>query len=99
MLKRQGVDAKKILDVVAHTPVWSPLAGSIVSSMLSGNFTPQFPIELIEKDFSYTVKTAAGEENAPAISSIRDVFRGAIRDGLGDLNMTAVVKLFETPRG
>ncbi len=34
-------------------------------SMLSGDFAPQFPIELIEKDFSYAVKTAAGEENAP----------------------------------
>jgi 3-hydroxyisobutyrate dehydrogenase len=63
--------------------------------MLSGTFAPQFPIELIEKDFSYTVRTAGGEENAPAITAIRNVFRKAISEGLGELNMTAVVKLFE----
>ena len=98
MLRREGVDAKKILDVVAQTPVWSAVAGRVSDSMLSENFTPQFPIELIEKDFGYAVKTAVGEENAPVISSIRKVFRRAIRDGLGELNMTAVVKLFARPK-
>ena len=95
MLQRQGVDPKQILDAVASTPVWSTVAGRIAGSMLSGTFAPQFPIELIEKDFSYTVYTAGGEENAPAITAIRNVFRKAISEGLGELNMTAVVKLFE----
>jgi 3-hydroxyisobutyrate dehydrogenase len=63
--------------------------------MLSGTFAPQFPIELIEKDFSYTVDTAGGEENAPAITAIRNIFRKGISEGLGELNMTAIVKLFE----
>jgi 3-hydroxyisobutyrate dehydrogenase len=58
-----------------HTPVWSAVAGRIAASMLSGTFAPQFPIELIEKDFSYTVHTAGGEENAPAITAIRNIFR------------------------
>jgi 3-hydroxyisobutyrate dehydrogenase len=95
MLQRQGVDPKQILDAVASTPVWSTVAGRIAASMLSGTFAPQFPIELIEKDFSYTVHTAGGEENAPAITATRNIFRKAISEGLGELNMTAIVKLFE----
>jgi 3-hydroxyisobutyrate dehydrogenase len=95
MLQRQGVDPKQILDAVASTPVWSTVAGRIADSMLSGTFAPQFPIELIEKDFSYTVHTTGGEENAPAITAIRNIFRKAISEGLGELNMTAIVKLFE----
>ena len=95
MLQRQGVDPKQILDAVASTPVWSTVAGRIAASMLSGTFAPQFPIELIEKDFSYTVHTAGGEENAPAITAVRNIFRKAISEGLGELNMTAIVKLFE----
>jgi 3-hydroxyisobutyrate dehydrogenase len=95
MLQRQGVDPKQILDAVASTPVWSAVAGRVVASMLSGNFAPQFPIELIEKDFSYTVHTAGGEKNAPAITAVRNIFRKAINQDLGELNMTAVVKLFE----
>src|ERR1700739_3398266 len=95
MLQRQGVDPRQILDAVASTSVWSAVAGHIAASMLSGTFAPQFPIELIEKDFSYTVHTAGGEENAPAITAIRNIFRKAISEGLGELNMTAIVKLFE----
>jgi 3-hydroxyisobutyrate dehydrogenase len=95
MLRRQGVDPNQILDAVASTPVWSTVAGRIAASMLSGTFAPQFPIELIEKDFSNTVHTAGGEENAPVITAIRNIFRKAISEGLGELNMTAVVKLFE----
>ena len=95
MLQRQGVDPKKILDAVASTSVWSAVTGRIAASMLSGTFAPQFTIELLEKDFSYTVRTAGGEENAPAITAIRNIFRKAISEGLGELNMTAVVKLFE----
>lgn len=49
MLQRQGVDPKQIFDAVASTPVWSSVAGRIATSMLSGTFAPQFPIELIEK--------------------------------------------------
>jgi 3-hydroxyisobutyrate dehydrogenase len=75
MLQRQGVDPKQILDAVASTPVWSAVAGRIAASMLRGTFAPQFPIELIEEDFSYTVRTAGGEENAPAITAIRNIFR------------------------
>lgn len=95
MLQRRGVDPKQILDAVASTPVWSAVAGRIADSMLSGAFAPQFPIELIEKDFSYSVHTAGGEKNAPVITATRNVFRKAISEGLRDLNMTAVVKLFE----
>src|ERR1700722_4891375 len=95
MLQRQGVDPKQILDAVASTQVWSTFAGRIAASMLNGTFAPQFPIELIEKDFSYTVHTAGGGENAPAITAIRNIFRKALSEGLGELNMTAIVKLFE----
>ncbi len=84
MLGRQGVDVKKMLDVVAQTPVWSPASGRIASSMLSWNFAPQFPIELIEKDFSYTVKMAAGEETAPVINSVRKSFAELSGPGWGN---------------
>lgn len=56
--------------------------------MLSGTFAPQFSIELLEQDFRYTVHTAGGEENAPAITAIRNIFCKAISEGLGELNMT-----------
>jgi len=93
LLRRSGADACRALQAVAGTVVWSPVANYLSGSMLTGDFSPQFPVELIEKDFNYTVQAAGSAEAAPTIAAARDVFRDAIAAGLGELNMTAVVKL------
>ncbi|MGP8432411.1 NAD(P)-dependent oxidoreductase [Paraburkholderia fungorum] len=94
MLKRSNADVTRVLEAVATTPVWSAAAGRISASMLAGNFAPQFPVELIEKDFGYTLQTAGSDASAPTIAASRNVFRTAIEHGLGKDNMTSVVKLF-----
>lgn len=97
MLEHAGADAKKVLEAVAATPVWSVVAGRAANSMLNKNFTPQFPVQLIEKDFGYTVGSAAAPEAVPTIAAARGVFQKAIAQGLGDQNMTSVVELFTGP--
>ncbi len=94
MLRHSGADVARVLEAVAATPVWSIVASRITGSMLSGNFAPQFPIELIEKDFGYTLQAAGSDVAAPTIAAARGVFRSAIERGLGKDNMTGVVKLF-----
>jgi 3-hydroxyisobutyrate dehydrogenase len=94
MLKRQAVDPKEVLDAVAATPMWNAHLTSDTESMLSGNFDSRFPIKLLLKDLNYTVKTAGGA-SVPTVSAVRDVFQKAMDEQLGDLNMTAVVKLFD----
>ncbi len=95
MLKRHGVDAKQVLDAVAGTAMWTEHLTSDTKSMLSGNFEAKFPIKLLAKDLGYTVTTAGGDALVPTVSAVRDVFLKAIDEKLGDLNMTAVVKLFD----
>jgi 3-hydroxyisobutyrate dehydrogenase len=41
------------------------------------------------------VNTAGGDAEVPTVSAVRNVFKRAIDEKLGDLNMTAVVKLFD----
>jgi 3-hydroxyisobutyrate dehydrogenase len=95
MLKRQGVDPKLVLDAVSATAMWNPHLTRDAESMLSGDFETKFPIRLLEKDLGYTVKTAGGDAEVPTVSAVRNVFKRAIEENLGDLNMTAVVKLFD----
>jgi len=95
MLKRQDVDPKLVLNAVSATAMWNPHLTRDAESMLSGDFTTKFPIRLLEKDLGYTVKTAGGDAEVPTVSAVRNVFKKAIDEKLGDLNMTAVVKLFE----
>lgn len=94
VLKRSNVDTARILEVVASTPAWSAAAGRVSGLMLAENFAPQFPIELIEKDFGYMLQAAGKDSSAPTIAAARGVFREAIERGFGDDNMTGVVKLF-----
>jgi len=95
MLKRQGVDPKQVLDAVAATPLWSAHLTSDTESMLSGNFESRFPLKYLAKDLGYTVKTAGGDASVPTVSAVRGVVQRAITENLGELNMTAVVKLFD----
>jgi 3-hydroxyisobutyrate dehydrogenase len=94
MLKRSDADVVRILEAVAATPAWSMAAARISGLMLAGNFAPQFPIELIEKDFGYTLQTAGSDAAAPTIAAARSVFQTAIERGFGKDNMTGVLKLF-----
>lgn len=94
MLKHSGADVGRVLEAAATTPAWSMVAGRLSGLMLKGDFAPQFPIELIEKDFAYTLQTAGSDAAAPTIAAARGVFRAAIERGLGKDNMTGVVKLF-----
>ncbi|WP_244103929.1 NAD(P)-dependent oxidoreductase [Burkholderia gladioli] len=94
MLGHADADIARILAAISTTPVWSAAAGRLSSLMLTGEVAPQFPVELIEKDFGYTLQAAGDEALAPTIAAARGVFRVAIERGFGNENMTAVAKLF-----
>jgi 3-hydroxyisobutyrate dehydrogenase len=94
LLNHQGVSAQQILQAVARTPVWAPVDHYLSGSMQGGNFEPQFPVELIAKDFGYTVAAAGGAAQAPMISAALAVYERAMQSALGSENMTAVAKLY-----
>ncbi len=94
LLKRHNTDVTKALAAIAGTSVWAPVATYLSATMLSGNFAPQFPVALIEKDFAYTLNAAGSAENAPTVAAAHHVFLQALEQNLGQENMTSVVKLF-----
>lgn len=94
MLGRCGTDVVKAIQAIAGTPVWSPVDNVIAGSMLRGDFQPQFPVELIEKDFGYALAAAGSDATAPTLAAARAVFRQGIAHGLGGDNMTSVAQVF-----
>jgi 3-hydroxyisobutyrate dehydrogenase len=94
LLGRSGADAGRALQAIASTAAWSPAANYLSGSMLAANFAPQFPVELIEKDFGYTVEAAGSPQAVPTIAAARSVFQRAVESGFGADNMTGVVRLF-----
>lgn len=96
MLRKHGVDAGRVLKAVGSTTIWSPHLTRDAESMLSNDFEARFPVSLLEKDLGYTIGTAGGDSSAPTVAAVRHVFQKAVTEGLGNENMTAVVKLFES---
>lgn len=94
LLTREGADVARVLAAVSGTSSWSPLAGGASASMLSQGFAPQFPAALIEKDFGYFLEGENQAQPAPVLKAARSVFRQAMDNGIGEDNMTGVVRLF-----
>jgi 3-hydroxyisobutyrate dehydrogenase len=94
LLNSAGADPAAVLKAMSSTPAWSPSANYLTGTMLAGNFAPQFPVELIEKDFGYVLSEVGDPSAAPTIAAARSVFQRAIEKGLGGDNMTGVVRLF-----
>lgn len=93
-LRRQGTDPGIALAALAATPVASPAARLQGEAMLAGRFAPLFPVELVEKDFSYAVAAAGDPAQAPMTAAAQAVFARAIAQGYGADNLTGIVRLF-----
>lgn len=94
LLRHQGVAPDAVLQAVAATPVWAPVDHYLSGSMLAGDFQPQFPVALMAKDFGYALDAAGGATRLPLASAALSVLTEALRQGLGDANMTAVAQLY-----
>ena len=95
MLRRQGADARQVLDAVSATALWNPYLSRTAQSMLVGDLEAKFPINLLEKDLGYVVKTVSKEDSSSSVRAARSIPRRAMDHNLGDLNITALVKLFD----
>src|ERR1700761_8450315 len=94
LLRTQGADVARAIKAISGTAAWSPAANNLSGSMLAGKFEPQFPVELIEKDFGYVIEAAGSPAVVPTISAARGVFQRAKDNGLGNKNMTSVILEF-----
>jgi 3-hydroxyisobutyrate dehydrogenase len=93
--KRSGLDASKALEIMGSTPVASPAAKIAGQAMLAGNFTPMFPLELVEKDFSYALESAScSQSKLPVVRSTHAVMKTALSEGLAQDNLTVLIKLY-----
>ncbi|WAC73448.1 NAD(P)-dependent oxidoreductase [Roseateles sp. SL47] len=94
LLHRQGVPPQTVLQAVAGTPVWAPVDHYLSTSMLKGDFSPQFPVELIAKDFAYALSAGGGMARMPLAAAAMDVYHQALAQSMGAENMTAVARLY-----
>jgi len=79
------------LDLVTDIPAFSPLAVGLLARMRSGDFSPNFSVDLIEKDLGYMSQLAQDLQVAPdVVDAVRAVFTRASAQGLGDKDFSVI---------
>lgn len=91
-----GLDTNKAVELLSSTPVCSPAAKVAAIAMLSQQFAPLFPIDLVAKDLDYAIKTAqANNLSLPLVEATQKVCATAINQGYGEDNITGLVQLYD----
>lgn len=97
---KQGLEPRLILEAIQAGAFSSPLYASKGERILAGDFRPDFTLALMLKD-QELVLGAARRLNypMPTQAAIRDVLLQAVGAGLGDGDLSGLVRLFESWAG
>ena len=96
MITQSGLDETQAVEILAATPVCSPAAKIAATAIVARKFAPLFPIELVEKDLGYAIKTA--QENStqlPLVAATQEIYATAIEQGYGGDNITGIAQLYQ----
>jgi len=96
-MAKAGLDPATGMAVLQEVPVTSPAAKGLMGAMLARRFEPQFPIELVEKDLGYLLDDRSGPTDGtmPVVRAVRQRYATAIAAGLGQDNISGIVRLLE----
>lgn len=87
----ESLDMGSALDLVTDLPLFSPTAVALLGRMRGGNFTPNFSVDLIEKDLGYMAQTAHElNVDVAVVSAVRATFSQASQHGLGNQDFTVI---------
>ena len=84
-----GLDAEKVLDALAGSPLVSAWQASKLQRIANGDFSAQFPLSLALKDVRLALE-AAGDDRFAALACLADEWQQAVDQGLGDRDLTVV---------
>lgn len=94
-LERSGMDRDVAATFLSALPLTSPYLQRILALFSSGDFSPNFPIDLVAKDFGYLSDTATTiGAGVPTAAAVRDVFAAGVAEGLGELDISGISRRF-----
>jgi len=100
MGRRAGLELETILEVVQASGFASPYYAFKGSAIAKRDFSEHFAIDLLVKDQSLMLETAAAQRvPMPGLAAVREVFQSARAQGYGREDICAVVKALERAAG
>ena len=96
MAVKAGIDPALFVQVVSGGGARSGMMTNKADKVMDRDFSPHFMTDLIHKDLGLAAEMA-GELKlpAPALALVRELFQAARAKGLGEEDMSAVIKCYE----
>lgn len=97
---KAGLDPQDVLGVLHVTDFKSPIFDGVGAALIERNFETHFALKLMLKDANLIAKFAQ-DLNAPipAAAATREVIKGAVNKGWGELNASAFIQNLEEQAG
>jgi 3-hydroxyisobutyrate dehydrogenase-like beta-hydroxyacid dehydrogenase len=93
--QKEGLDRHRLLEVLAHTAVIAPAHAGKLSRADGGDYSPQFPISLMNKDFRLILDAAAAASvPMPATAAALQMNTAQMAENRAE-DFSAVIKLME----
>jgi 3-hydroxyisobutyrate dehydrogenase-like beta-hydroxyacid dehydrogenase len=93
--QKEGLDRHRLLDVLSHTAVIAPAHLGKLSRADVGDYSAQFPIRLMNKDFGLVLETAAAAKVPMPATAAAFQMNVAEFSEDNDEDFSAVIKLME----
>lgn len=94
-LSRSGIGAGDAVDLLNALPIMSPAAARLGTLMAERQFTPNFPVELVNKDLGYALQLAdAADVRGTVLPAVREAFELADAHGFGDDDIAGIAQLY-----
>ncbi len=98
--RKGGLDLAAMLEVINSSAVASPLIGYKTEMMISGDYTPAFPVSGMMKDFDIALSVGRGEHvPLPLIALIRQTYEAAHAGGSGEEDFFVLTRETARPAG
>ncbi len=92
--RRAGISDDVFFAVLAKHTSYSPLAKLKEPKLRAGDFAPQFAVKHLSKDLRLAAGMAGGTD-FPLLAMLRETLKTAEARGLGEEDMSAVIKLLD----
>ncbi len=97
---RAGVDPALMFEILQSGRARSGIAEMKGPPILRRDFTPFFPLRLMDKDLQLALETAhALRVPMPALAATKQVFQASLADGRAEEDFSTIVKYFEKAIG
>jgi len=96
LAKKAGLDPHDVMDLLDVVDFRSPLISGVGRSLIERDFTTSFALQHMLKDANLIARFAEQLRSpTPEAAAVRETLKGAVNQGWGDENASALIKLLE----